>query len=90
MPWFSDEASNDEESTCFSRIYTFDICCSDPNGERFEIPEPSVHARKKGQKAKRASQKVLRPGMVLLKNYIPHEDQVLSSQTIRLALIFCF
>ena len=66
----------------FPKAKTFDICWSESERSA-AVLEPSVHTRnyesqnELGHKVERTSQRVLRPGMVLLKNYITHKEQVL-------------
>lgn len=70
---------NSDFSKPFLNHGTFDICCSEGEVSATAL-EPSVRNHESQNEMgneQRASQRVLRPGMVLLKNHISLKEQVL-------------
>lgn len=96
--------SNSNCSKDLPKIESFDICLS-ASEESAVVLKPSLHTRNYGSwkevvkhKVKGANHKILRPGMVLLKHFITHNEQVLFSMlilflvqvTVAFCVIFCF
>lgn len=83
-PSYSTNASANSNSDCSKdllKIESFDICLS-KSEESATVLEKSLHTRNYGswnevkRKVNSESHKILRPGIVLLKHYIPHHEQV--------------
>ncbi|KAF3447995.1 hypothetical protein FNV43_RR08703 [Rhamnella rubrinervis] len=82
---YSTSAGANRNSNCskdLHKVESFDICLS-ASEKSAGVMKPSLHMRNYESwkeivkhKAKVASHKILRPGMVLLKHYITHNEQV--------------